>query len=321
MNTIRCAFVDLWEPFDPTSIPYLFENYHVVIDFDNPDYVFYSCFGHDHYKYNSCIKIFWCGENIEPNFNDCDYAISYSEIEYKGRSFRDYCNFQQEKPLPPLSPEELLNRKFCNFIYSNNSSSDPYRTLILQELSKYKKVDCGGPLFNNIGYCVPPTRQAKIDFQAQYKFSLAIENSSASGYTTEKIYHPFLAHSLPAYWGNPHIDSDYNPRAFINLMNYSCMEEAIEEIIRLDNDNEAYLEKVTAPFYLHGDSFEEFRRKEKERLLKFYASIFTIPLTEARRRTMYGRVKLYNRAQEELQHPFKLLVKRNYDKLRRLIHK
>lgn len=321
MMTIRCAFVDLWEPFNPASIPYLFENYNVVIDYRNPDYVFYSCYGNDHYKYNSCIKIFWCGENIEPNFNECDYAISFSEIEYHDRSFRDYCNFEQNKPLPALSPDELLDRKFCNFIYSNNSCSDPYRIRILQELSKYKKIDCAGSLFNNMGYCVPPTRQAKIEFQAQYKFSLAIENSSALGYTTEKIYHPFLAHSLPIYWGNPHICSDYNPGSFINLMNYSCMEEAIEGIIRLDNDDDAYLKKVTAPFYLHGNSFEEFRRAEKERLLAFYVSIFTRPIAEARRRTMYGKMKLYCAEQEALQHPLRLFLTRSYCKLRRLIYK
>lgn len=321
MITIRCAFVDFWESFNPTEIPYLFENYNIVIDLKNPDYIFYSCYGHNHYNYDSCIKIFLCYENLEPIFNDCDYAITHSEIEYKDRSFRNYCNSHPEKPLPLLSSEKLLDRKFCNFIYSNNHCSDPYRTLILQELSKYKKVDCAGPLFNNIGYCVPPTRQAKIEFQAQYKFSLAIENSSALGYTTEKIYDPFLAHSVPIYWGNPHIDSDYNPSSFINLMNCSCMEEAIEEIIRLDNDDEAYLGKATTPFYLQGDSFEEFRRNEKERLLAFYASIFARPIPEARRRTMYGRMKLYSREQEELQHPFKLLLRRSYCKFKQLISK
>ena len=319
MVTIRCAFVDFWESFTPTEIPYLFENYNIVMDLKNPDYVFYSCYGYEHYKYDSCIKIFWCGENLEPNFNDCDYAISYSEIEYKDRNFRDYCNFHQEPPLPLLSPDKLLNRKFCNFIYSNKSCSDPYRIHILQELSKYKKVDCAGPLFNNMGYCIPPTRQDKIEFQGQYKFSLAIENSSMSGYTTEKIYHPFLAHSLPIYWGNPHIDSDYNPESFINLKNYSCLEEAIEEIIRLDKDDEAYLKRVTTPFYPHGDNFEDFRYKEKERLLGFYTSIINCPLSEARRRTMYGRMKLYNKEQNELQHPFRLLLKRNYNKLRQLV--
>ena len=319
MRTIRCAFVDFWEEFTPKDIPYLWDCFHVIIDREKPDYLFYSCFGHEHYKYDTSIKIFWCGENLEPNFNDCDYAITYSEIEYGDRCFRDYCNFHQEPPLPQLSPEELLNRKFCNFIYSNNTNANPMRIDIFKKLSEYKKIDSAGSLLNNIGHCIPKGYQCKIEFQNQYKFSLAIENSSMIGYTTEKIYHPFLARSLPIYWGNPLIASDYNPISFINLMDYSSVEDMVEEIIRLDNDDNAYLTKVTAPFYLKGNNFEDFRRIEKERITSFYDSIFSQPLTKAGRRVMNGRAKAYRMGQEELQHPIKLLIRNTKMKIKAII--
>ena len=321
MQTIRCAFVDFWASFTPKDIPFLFESYNVIIDSDTPDYLFFSCFGHEHFKYNSCVKIFWSGENLEPDFNNCDYSISYSEIVYEDRAFRDHCcfNLYKESPLPQLTEEELLNRKFCNFIYSNNRFADPFRVRLFDELSKYKKVDSAGSLLNNVGFFIPPTYSDKIKFQSQYKFSLAIENSSMPGYTTEKIFHPFLAHSLPIYWGNPHIPSDFNPMAFINLHDFSSAVEMVEEIIRLDNDDDAYLVKVMAPFYPHGNNFEEFLGTEKKRLLQFYNSIFTQPLSKARRRTMYGRVYISRWEQENLHLSRKTLFWGIQQRIRRLI--
>ena len=44
--------------------------------------------------------------------------------------------------------------------------------------------------------------------------------------------------------------------------NYSSMEEAVEEIIRLDKDDAAYLEKMMTPFWLYGANFQEFRDSE-----------------------------------------------------------
>ena len=292
---IRCYFTDFWDEFDyKFHLGFLLSEYEIVLDKVNPDYLFYSCFGMDHLNYDNSIKIFWSGENVVPDLNLCDYAMSLSDIQCGDRTCHQYLTLiWKDKKMydPNLTASQLLNRKFCNFVYSNNCMADPIREKFFKALSKYKRVDAGGSFLNNIGGRVVD----KHSFLKEYKFTIAIENSSLPGYSTEKILDPFLARSLPLYWGDPNISSDYHPNSFVNLMDYSSVEEAVEEIIRLDNDDDAYLQKVTTPFWSYGDSFEEFCDAEKERLLAFYRHIFDQPLEKAGRRTKYGCAMSYSR--------------------------
>ena len=71
-------------------------------------------------------------------------------------------------------------------------------------------------------------------------------------------------------------------------MNYSSMEEAIEEIIRLDKDDAAYLEKMMMPFWPYGADFEDFRDNEIKKIKDFFIYIFEQPLDKAGRRVRYG---------------------------------
>ena len=77
-------------------------------------------------------------------------------------------------------------------------------------------------------------------------------------------------------------------------MDYNSLDEVVEEIIRLDQDDNAYLEKVMSPFWLYGNSFEEFYDSEMEKMMAFFRNIFEQPLDKARRRTQYGWVKPYS---------------------------
>ncbi len=294
-KNICCYFTDFWDGFDyKFHFGFLLSEYEFVIDKKNPDYLFYSCFGMNHLNYDRCVKIFWSGENVQPDLNLCDYAISLSDIQCGDRIYHQYLTLiWKDKKLydMDLTAGQLLDRKFCNFVYSNNCMADPIREQLFNLLSKYKRVDAGGSFLNNIGGRVTD----KHSFLKEYKFTLAIENSSLPGYSTEKIYDPFLARSLPIYWGHPNISSNYHSNSFVNLKDYCSVEEAIEEIIRLDNDDDAYLEKMATPFWPYGDSFEEFRNAEKERLRTFYRHIFEQPLEKAGRRTKYGCVMSYSR--------------------------
>ncbi|WP_147381213.1 glycosyltransferase family 10 domain-containing protein [Parabacteroides sp. AM08-6] len=287
MKKIKINFVDFWDGFncfDNYFVNILTCYYDVEID-AKPDYLFYSVFGDNHLEYKNCIKIYYTGENDFPDFNFCDYAIGFQYFTFEDRSFRypEYLLYEgynklmdKEKTIDKL----LSNRKFCNFVYSNSKYAIPLREKFFHQLSKYKKVDSGGRLLNNVGGPV----QNKLDFIKDYKFTIAFENSSLSGYTTEKLMEPMVVNSLPIYWGNPNVHLDFNVASIINLQSFSSFEEAIEEIVRLDNDDDAYLQKLSQP-WLTQDQAEKNWEKE---LALFLCNIFDQPIEKARRRTDFG---------------------------------
>ncbi|MCD7923293.1 MAG: glycosyltransferase family 10 [Bacteroides sp.] len=81
----------------------------------------------------------------------------------------------------------------------------------------------------------------KLDFISKYKFNIAFENSSVLGYTTEKLMEPFIVDTVPIYWGNPEAYKDFNEKAFINVNVFSSLEEAAEFVVKVDSDDDAYL--------------------------------------------------------------------------------
>ena len=79
----------------------------------------------------------------------------------------------------------------------------------------------------------------KIAFERDYKFTMCFENTSSIGYTSEKIMEAFAGRTVPIYWGNPDIAEEFNPEAFINCHDFDSFEEVLEEIKRLDADDDA----------------------------------------------------------------------------------
>jgi len=296
-KTIKIYFVDFWNGFIPEDnffIKRLRLYYNIIID-SNPDYLFYSHNGNKNLKFNSCIKVYFSGENDVPDFNLCDYAIAFHHITFEDRYFR-LPLYTLYKCFEKISDTEfnlnntsaLLNRKFCNFVVSNSKGADPIREEFFRKLCDYKKVDSGGRYLNNIGQPVSD----KLEFIREYKFTIAIENSSASGYTTEKIVEPFAAHSIPVYWGNPNVHLDFNKKAFINITDFKDIDAAIQEIIRLDSNDQAYIDMLSETCFtedqknFHGwmESFDTFICK-----------IMNQPVELAKRKTEYGYSRYYRK--------------------------
>lgn len=249
MNTVRIAFSDFWGDFNPKDnfiIDALKKNFKVELS-DNPDYVFCSNFGNRHLKYH-CVKIYFTGENLCPDFNLVDYAMGFQPIEFCDRFLRFplYVLYNEACKLAIHKHEHknpnINSRKFCNFVISN-SISDPARDEMIALLNSYKKVDSGGKYMNNVGGPVSD----KIEFEKNYKFTMCFENSSSKGYTTEKIMEAFAGCTVPIYWGNPDIANEFNPRAFINCHDFDSFDDVLEEVKRLDNDNEAFLAMLREP--------------------------------------------------------------------------
>lgn len=287
MKTIRINFVNYWDgpkhnyERDPIY-KFLQQHYNVEIS-DNPDYLFCEVHGHDDLKYD-CVKIVFTGENIVPDFSRFDYVMGFDYITFGDRYLRFplYCQYKeyaQLKDLPSMqNPAELLNRKFCSFVVSN-SCGDPIRDKFFHELSKHKRVDSGGGYLNNVGGRV----KSKLDFCAQYKFNIAIENSASPGYVTEKIMQPLTVKSVPIYYGDPMIHNDFTSECMVRIKSKEDIERAIEEVIALDKDDDAYLQKCLAPRLVKP---WEYYLKARERFLR---NIIEQPLSEARRTVNYGQ--------------------------------
>lgn len=265
-----------------------------------PIIVFFSNYGYENLRFNSCIKIQFVGENMVPDFNLADYALGFHHLEFGDRYLRlplyiIYGEYFIKNGLDKVranilpTKQELLNRKFCNFVYSNSITADPIRKEFFEKLSRYKKVDSGGKYLNNIGQPVVK----KIDFIKDYKFTIAFENSICEGYTTEKIFEPFVMNSIPIYYGNPLVDKDFNTESFIWLKSQDNMKEVIEEIIRLDLDDDAYMEKISKPKFtpLNTDHIWE------ESLRYFFEHIFIKSDVLLKRAPLFGFNQFH---QEEL---------------------
>ncbi|PLS02231.1 glycosyltransferase family 10 domain-containing protein [Neobacillus cucumis] len=273
---IKINFTDFWRGrrFDKNSNFFtnlLRTKYDITIS-DDPDYLIYSCFGREHLKYD-CVKIFYTGENRQPNLNECDYAIGFNYPPSNDRSIRFplYFLYTQDYMLAKnkhLISDSEIERKvlFCNFIYSNGSAHRN-RELFFDLLSKYKTVDSGGKIRNNLGYRVDD----KLQFQKNYKFSIAFENSTSEGYTTEKIIQAFAAQTIPIYWGNPSIAKEFNPKAFINCHDFDSFEDVVKRIIEIDKDKQLFSQMLKEPIYSADVNPDEIGEKQ---LLEFLSSIF-----------------------------------------------
>ena len=125
MKRLKVNFADFWSGFDIYN-NFLFQRlecngYEVEIT-PNPDYLFCSSFGSKHMQFADCIKIFYTGENDIPDFNLFDYAISFQHIAFEDRCLRFplyllYGNLYDKIQSKIIQPEQVLNRKFCNFVY------------------------------------------------------------------------------------------------------------------------------------------------------------------------------------------------------------
>jgi len=221
-----------------------------VVPMMQAEVLIYSSFGKKHREFVG-KKIFYTSENVLPDFDECDYAITFCHLPNEPRHLRlpQYIHYIQ-KPSelikgPDFIPTDILKQKdkFCNFVVSNPRG--PERNKFFKMLNRRKAIDSGGRHFNNLGKVVSD----KLSFIKDYKFTLAFENSSSSGYTTEKLIEPMLAKSLPIYWGNPEVARDFNPRSFINVSDFSSFETAIDYILKVDSDDQLYLSYLKEPWF------------------------------------------------------------------------
>ncbi len=264
---LRMAFTDFWQTFDYREFwiyKLLGEIFQITIDPENPELVIFCEYSVSYLKYR-CHKIFYSHENVELNKRLCDFSFTFRGKDQKHVFFSNLMEdeyFQQVRAgtyQPPLEAMRKVEKtKFCNFIYSNGRPQERIR--FCQRLNHYRKVDCPGKVLNNH----PPlpafnlNRSGKVDFLKDYKFTIAFENESAINYTTEKIFHPLAAGSIPIYWGNPRVEELFNPACFINCHNYKTFDEVIELVRAIDEDAELFKAYTSAPPILPNSPLSQF---------------------------------------------------------------
>lgn len=280
---LKIKFVDFNNPYDDCYIyQYLNKKYDLEIC-DDPDYIICSNLGYNYLKYD-CIRIFYTGENICPNFNFFDYAIGFENLNFSDRYIRIpiYFIFDKYKTILKIAEEKHLNKnnfkkreKFCNMVCSNGLNK--YRISFFKKLSNYKKVDSGGKILNNVGGPV----ENKLEFQKKYKFSIAFENSSHDGYVTEKIIDAYASGGIPIYWGKDrNLKKIFNEKSFIYREDFNSDEELIEYVKKVDNDDDLYFKYIKEPMLVD----DKYVANEFIKLDNFLDNIFNQPIKDAYRR-------------------------------------
>lgn len=292
------------------------KHYEVEIS-DDPEYLFYNESTYEYLKYD-CIKIFYTGENIHPNFNFCDYAIAFDYMDFGDRYFRlplylvsifyskKEINMAGDtdftKPIVFTKNDLTEKREFCSFVYSNYLA-DENRKSFFNKLSAYKKVNSGGKYLNNVA----EKMTSKLEFEMKHKFSIAFENSSRSGYTTEKIVNSLAAQTIPIYFGNPEIHKEFNEKRFINCHRYNNFDEVVARIKEIDTNDDLYLSIINEPITIPEYNFKHVR----ENFEIFLKNIFDQPIEAA------SRVNI-NRARFAELHKNELLIAKYAKKRARL---
>jgi hypothetical protein len=288
---IRLGFTGFFEGFrhhDNYFTQLLSDKYEIVVT-DQPDYLIYSCYGQE-FRQHQCVRIFYTGENLRPNFTECDYAFTFDFCDHPNHMRLPFWRSRSHKRLLPsklgFDPMAELAKKtrFCNFVYSNKYC--PTRNRFFRLLSKYKPVDAGGKLFNNIGGKIGVGISAKLEFIRQYKFTIAFENESYPGYTTEKLFEPLFVNSLPIYWGNPRVDVDFNPACFLNYHDYGSLKALLERVIEVDQNDELYCHYLQQPCF-PADAPNDFQFRQQ--VLAQFDRIFSTSIAPVARKPKAAR--------------------------------
>ena len=245
--------------------------FRIRFDKHNPDYLIYNIFGDEHLKekYKNTIKIAIFTENKIPDLSKVDYAIGQAHINYLDRYFKFpiflWWNIKAIKKLR----EKLINNpkrtKFCAAVISHGGE-DQFRTIFINELNKYKKIDMGGKYLNNVDGPV----KDKIHFLSSYKFSIAMENSEGDGYVSEKIFDSFISGTIPIYYGDYTVDEYINPKSFILVKNDKNIKDKIEYIKDIDNNIEKYMNILKENILINEKIVDIIEKEEKEFLYNIF---------------------------------------------------
>ena len=260
MPTLKVAFSDGAKTNNPAAVRILSlltkSGLGVESTFNDADLLIYSDFGEQHWEFKG-LKIYITGENMLPDFDQCDLAFSPLEDIHDQRCVRLPYYAQVLPTMGSLvrgherQAQAYVNRpRFCSFIASNPRGS--FRNAFFKKLNRLKHVDSAGRHFNNYGSPVVD----KLAFLKDYRFNLAFENSQSPGYVTEKLIEPLLMGCIPIYWGAPDVNRDFNSSCMINVSDFPDSDAAIDYIMQADRDESIRLRHLSASVFKNNQAPE-----------------------------------------------------------------
>jgi len=248
-NVVPIRFADFWPGFEPE----LWAPFRVLRDArglmisDAAPLLISGPYGYRH-VWHSGLKVFWTGEPHRYRPSDYDYTVSFDFVDRRSHlRFPIFVWYQLADALDgihhvrPSYAAWKSRARFCNFIYADPRPSE--RKLFFDALARLRPVAAPGLVRNNEspvpgGRAVDDWRLRKVDFQQQFRFTIAFENRSQSGYTSEKLIDALDAGTIPIYWGNPDVALDVDPRAFIDAKQFASYDELARYVVEVDENEE-----------------------------------------------------------------------------------
>ena len=264
---MKIAITDFWWKFENEnnffvdSIREIRENVKIV----NPgeaELLLYSCFGDNHHNVDraNTKKIFYTGENLRPNFNECDASLTFDFKDYDGKNVRmplwlmqydwhnkgGYVNPEYLMPVDWMQKLPVWDKprdKFLVAIFNRDHIGN--RVEFLRKITQYKPAHGFGEPFKNWFY----GESEKLNILSQFKFTMCFENGVSDGYHTEKLVHAKMAGCIPVYWANETIENDFHSEDFINLHNFESMEHLVQHVIEVDKNSDLADAYRNAPLF------------------------------------------------------------------------
>lgn len=178
-------------------------------------------------KVHTDIKVFYSAENLK---NDnyamyADHGLGNKSIDLAmGFEVFDHPRYLRfplwmDYLFPADSSKEDIRRictqlrfplidvkdRFCCMVVSNGG--DGLRKEMFEQLSSIAKIDSAGRYLHNDDSLFKSFGDNKRAYLQKYAFNICPENTSAYGYTTEKLFEAISMGCIPIYWGGGIADS------------------------------------------------------------------------------------------------------------------
>jgi alpha(1,3/1,4) fucosyltransferase len=266
------AIANFWPGFSLASgfvgyfLGRIFDSYAVVPSEEEADIVFASVYPPNQPRPYPERTIAYIGENVRPDYRNCRYSISSDFDSYGDRNCRlpgwyrhlswpgyvkrppvvranttggfeptvDVDALYRPRPLPSAANKDL----FCCFVASH---LEHHRMLAVERLAGVGRVDVFGLVAGN------PYQASKFELLPRYRFNLCFENSIFPGYYTEKLLQAWVGGCIPLYYSDSWFALDFNPRALINRIDFSTIDEFVRHVAAVNASHAAMTELYDQP--------------------------------------------------------------------------